>query len=162
MSVTVQHILVLKSVVVNAPRDHVFKTFTERIDTWWPRAHHIGGKEPFKAILEPRAGGRWFERADDGSECNWGRVLDWDPPRRLLLTWDINAQWQYQEGFGSEVEVRFEAEGPERTRVVLEHRNLERFGDKAEMMRAMFDSPDAWQGTLGALARAAEQGADES
>jgi uncharacterized protein YndB with AHSA1/START domain len=162
MSVTAQHILVLKSVMVNAPRDHVFKTFTERIDTWWPRAHHIGGKEPFKAILEPRVGGRWFERADDGSECNWGRVLDWDPPRRLLLTWDINAEWKYQEGFGTEIEVRFEAEGRERTRVVLEHRKLERFGDKAEMMRAMFDLPDAWQGTLGALVRAAEQGGDRS
>jgi uncharacterized protein YndB with AHSA1/START domain len=157
MNATVQDILVRKNIVVNAPQDHVFRTFTERIDTWWPRTHHIGGKEPFTAILEPRAGGRWFERAGDGSECNWGRVLEWHPHERVLLAWDINADWQYQEGFGTEVEVQFVAEGKERTRVVLEHRKLERFGDKAEMMRALFESEGAWIGTLAALAQAAER-----
>jgi uncharacterized protein YndB with AHSA1/START domain len=156
MSVAVQDLLVRKSIVVNAPQDHVFRTFTERIDTWWPRAHHIGGKEPFTAILEPRAGGRWFERADDGSECNWGRVLAWEPPKRVLLAWEINADWKYQAGLGTEVEVSFHREGPEVTRVVLEHRKLERFGDKAEMMRAMFDGEGAWGDTLAAMARAAE------
>jgi len=157
MSVAVQDILVRKSLVVNAPQDHVFRTFTERIDTWWPRGHHIGGKEPFAAILEPRAGGRWFERAGDGSECDWGRVLAWEPPSRVLLAWDINAEWKYQAGLGTEVEVRFIAEDKERTRVVLEHRKLERFGDKAEMMRAMFDGEGAWGDTLAALAKAAER-----
>ena len=157
MNVEVQDILVRKSIVVNAPQEHVFRTFTERIDTWWPRSHHIGGKEPFTAILEPRAGGRWYERAGDGAECDWGRVLAWEPHERVLLTWDINADFQYQEGFGSEVEVRFTAESKERTRVVLEHRKLERFGDKAEMMRAMFDSEGAWIATLTAFAQAAEQ-----
>ena len=156
MSVAVQDILVRKSLVVNAPQDHVFRTFTERIDTWWPRGHHIGGKEPFAAILEPRAGGRWFERAGDGSECDWGRVLAWEPPSRVLLAWDINAEWKYQAGLGTEVEVRFIAEDKERTRVVLEHRKLERFGDKAEMMRAMFEGQGAWISTLEALAKAAE------
>lgn len=156
MNAVVRNILVRKSIVVNAPRNHVFRTFTERIDTWWPRPHHIGGKEPFTAMLEPRAGGRWFERAHDGAECDWGRVLAWEPPKRLLLSWDIGADWKYLPGLGTEVEVLFEAESPERTRVVLEHRKLERYGEKAEMMRALFDSGDAWQGTLAAMAKSAE------
>jgi uncharacterized protein YndB with AHSA1/START domain len=158
MSVAVQDILVRKTLVVNAPRAHVFETFTRNIDTWWPRSHHIGGKEPFTAVIEPRVGGRWFERAGDGSECQWGQVLAWEPPGRLLLAWDINADWQYQRGLGTEVEVRFLAEGPEKTRIVLEHRKLERFGDKAEAMRAMFEGEGAWSATLEAFAKAAEAG----
>jgi uncharacterized protein YndB with AHSA1/START domain len=157
MSVTVQDLLVRKSLVVNAPQDHVFKTFTENIDTWWPRGHHIGGKEPFTAIIEPRAGGRWFERAGDGSECNWGRVLAWEPPSRVLLAWEINAEWKYQAGLGTEVEVLFVAESKERTRVVLEHRKLELFGDQAEAMRAAFDGAGAWGDMLALLAKAAER-----
>ena len=156
MSVAVQDILVRKSIVVNAPQSHVFKTFTERIDTWWPRGHHIGGKEPFIAILEPRAGGRWFERAHDGTECNWGRVLAWEPHAHVVLAWEINAEWKYQAGLGTEVEVRFVAEDRERTRVVLEHRKLDRYGDKAEMMRAMLDGEGAWMELLAALAKVAE------
>ena len=159
MTVAVKDILVRKNIVVNAPREHVFRTFTERIDTWWPRAHHIGARDTFTAILEPRAGGRWFERGDDGSECDWGRVLAWDPPDRVLLAWDIDAEFKPQPGLGTEVEVRFMAESAQRTRVVLEHRKLERYGDKAEMMRAMFDSEGAWTGTLTALAQAAERSA---
>jgi uncharacterized protein YndB with AHSA1/START domain len=156
MTAVVQDILVRKNIVVEAPRDHVFRTFTERIDTWWPRDHHIGGKEPFTAIMEPKKGGRWFERAHDGAECDWGRVLEWEPTERVLLSWDITAEWKYQAGFGSEVEVRFTAEGPETTRVVLEHRKLERYGDKAEAMRAMFESEGAWIATLTAMAKAAQ------
>ena len=156
MNAQVQDVLVRKSIVVNAPQAHVFETFTANQDAWWPRAHHIGGKEPFTAVLEPRTGGRWYERADDGSECNWGRVLAYEPPHRLLLAWDINAEWKYQPGLGTEIEVRFIAESPERTRVMLEHRKLERFGDKAEMMRAIFDGADAWSGTLAAMAKVAE------
>jgi hypothetical protein len=159
MSAAVKDILVRKSIVVNAPKDHVFKTFTERIDTWWPRAHHIGGKDPFVAIMEPRKGGRWFERAEDGSECNWGRVLAWDPTDRVLLSWDINAEWQYQADLGTEVEVTFVAEAKERTRVMLEHRKLERYGDKAEMMRTLFESEGAWTGTLTAFAQVVERDA---
>ena len=157
MNVAVKDILVRKSIVVNAPKDHVFKTFTERIDTWWPRAHHIGGKEPFAAIMEPRKGGRWFERADDGTECDWGRVLAWDPTDRVLLAWDINAEFKYQKDFGTEVEVTFVSESKERTRVVLEHRKLERYGDKAEMMHVLFESEGAWIGTLTAFANVVER-----
>jgi uncharacterized protein YndB with AHSA1/START domain len=159
MTVAVQNLLVRKTIVVNAPQAHVFDTFTKNIDAWWPRNHHIGGKDPFTAIMEPRAGGRWFERAHDGSECQWGHVIAWEPPKRVLLAWDINADWKYQRGFGTEVEVQFVSEGPGKTRVILEHRKLERFGDKAEMMRAMFDGEGAWGATLEAFAKAAAKGA---
>ena len=158
MNAAIKDILVRKSVVVNTPQAHAFETFTKNIDMWWPRAHHIGGKEPFVAVMEPRAGGRWFERVGDGSECMWGNVLAWESPRRVVLSWDINAEWKYQRGLGTEVEVRFVSEGPEKTRVVLEHRKLERFGDKAEMMRAMFDGEGAWIATLEAFATVAAQG----
>jgi hypothetical protein len=111
MTVAVQNILVRKNIVVLAPRAHVFKTFTERIDTWWPRDHHIGGKDPYVAIIEPRAGGRWFERAPTTApECAGARSSP-GAHRAPLLTWDINGEWKYQEGFGSEVEVRFVSKG---------------------------------------------------
>ena len=145
-----------KSVVVNAPIDHVFAVFTEGQNTWWPRDHHIGGTKSFTAVMEPRVGGRWFERGDDGSECNWGRVLAWDPPRRVVVSWDIGADWKYDANLGTEVEVQFIAESEDRTRVQLEHRKLHRYGDKAEMMRAMFDSEGAWMATLAAMARQTE------
>ena len=157
MNLEVKDVLVRKSIVVNAPQAHVFDFFTAKHDLWWPRAHHIGTRDNFTAVLEPRAGGRWFERGDDGSECQWGRVLAWEPPRRLLLSWDIGADWKPDPGLQTEVEVRFIAEAAERTRVELEHRKLERYGDKAEMMRALFDGPGAWIDTLQAMGRLAEQ-----
>jgi uncharacterized protein YndB with AHSA1/START domain len=158
MNAVVQDLWVRKTITVHAPPSHVFAVFSERIDAWWPREHHIGKAERFTAILEPRVGGRWYERGDDGSECDWGRVLAWEPPSRLLLSWNLNAQWQYDPGFETEVEVRFVAEAPERTRVELEHRKLQRYADQAAMMQSIFDSPEGWGGTLQALARVAEQG----
>ena len=159
MSETVQNILVRKTTVVAAPQAFVFDFFTSRQNEWWPRQHHIGGKEPFTAVMEPRAGGRWYERADDGSECNWGQVLVWEPPARVIFSWDIGADWQYDPMLGTEVELTFTSEGPERTLVVLEHRKLERYADKAELMRAMFDSDGAWLATLLAFAKGAEAAA---
>jgi uncharacterized protein YndB with AHSA1/START domain len=156
MNVEVKNVLVRKSIVVEAPLAHVFAVFTEKHDAWWPRAHHIGSRETFTAVLEPRVGGRWFERGDDGSECPWGRVLAWEPPHRVVLSWDIGADWKPDPNLATEVEVNFTAEGAERTRVELEHRKLERYGDKAEMMRAMFDSPGAWIDTLRAMGQLAQ------
>jgi uncharacterized protein YndB with AHSA1/START domain len=153
----VRDVLVRKSIVVEAPREHVFRVFTERFDTWWPRSHHIG-KEPFEAMIEPRAGGLWFERDGDGNVSLWGRVLAYEPPARVLLAWDLDPDWKYQEGLDTEVEVTFAADGPKRTRVVLEHRKLDRYGDKAEMMRALFDGQEAWQGLLEAFAKVAAAG----
>ena len=97
--------------------------------------------------MEPRVGGRWFERGEDGSECEWGRVLAWEPPARLVLAWQVDAQWRFDPDFITEVEVRFIPEG-DATRVELEHRNIERFGAQAEATRSALDSPDGWSGLL--------------
>jgi uncharacterized protein YndB with AHSA1/START domain len=140
---------VKKTVKVNAPQSHAFTVFTEHLGDWWPlQRYHIGAQPAQTAIMEPHIGGRWFERASDGSECDWGRVLVWEPPHRIVLSWDINADWKYEPGFGTEVEVRFVAEGPESTRVELEHNRLDRYGENAEKMRAIFDSEDGWAGLL--------------
>jgi uncharacterized protein YndB with AHSA1/START domain len=157
---TSSRLAVRKTIVVNAPQEHTFLVFTEKHGGWWPLAsHHIGAQAAQTAILEPRAGGRWYERGVDGSECDWGRVLVWDPPHRLVLSWEIGADWKHDPTFSTEVEVRFIAEGPRTTRVELEHRDLERFGDKAQTMRSAFDSEGGWTGILQRFGGAA--GAEE-
>lgn len=135
---------VRKQVVVEAPPERAFRVFTQKFNLWWPRDHHIGKAELDEAVIEPHAGGRWYERGTDGSECEWGRVLVWDPPKRLVMAWQINHQWQYDPSLVTEVELRFTPVGPMQTRVELEHRNLERFGDHAETMRQAFDSDHGW------------------
>jgi uncharacterized protein YndB with AHSA1/START domain len=151
---------VRKTIVVNVPQAHAFLVFTEKHGSWWPLAsHHIGAQAAQTAILEPRAGGRWYERGVDGSECDWGRVLVWDPPQRLVLSWEIGADWKHDSSLSTEVEVRFIAEGPRTTRVELEHRDLERFGEKAQAMRSAFDSEGGWTGILQLFGAAA--GAEE-
>jgi uncharacterized protein YndB with AHSA1/START domain len=149
---------VRKELVVEAPQERAFRVFTEGIHRWWPKGHHIGKAELQEAVLEPRAGGRWYERGVDGSECLWGKVLVYEPPRRLVLAWQINAQWQYDETFSTEVEVRFTSEGPKRTRVELEHRDLERFGAQQEEIRKAFESGGGWTGILAEFQKAAAQG----
>lgn len=157
MDVEVKHLAVRKTITVNAPLDHVFRAFTAGQNDWWPRKHHIGRCAQFTAIMEPREGGRWFERGDDGSECNWGHVLVWEEPTRIVLSWDVSAEWSYDPDLNTEVEVRFVPETPHRTRVELEHRCLERYGDKADAMRALFDSPGAWVAVLALLRDGAEK-----
>ena len=148
---------IIKSIDVNVPADHAFLVFTERFATWWPLAsHHIGAAEAATAVMEPRVGGRWFERGIDGSECMWGHVLAWEPPHRVVLRWEISAKWQHDPDLHTEVEVRFIEEGEERTRVELEHRYLENFGDDAATMHAAFDTENAWAGLLRDFAAAAE------
>lgn len=156
MSIDVKEVLVRKSIVIDAPVEHVFNIFTTRLDAWWPHDKHIGKSTPFTAILEPRVGGRWFERGEDGVECNWGRVLIWEPPHRLVMSWDISSTWQYDENVATEVAVRFIQESEQTTRVELEHTRLEWYGDQAEMMRALLDSPNGWAGILAAFAKVAE------
>ena len=100
------------------------------------------------AIIEPRVGGRWFERATDGTECQWGKVLVWDPPGRIVLAWQIGSNWKHDPGLSTEVEIRFVVLGPALTRIELEHRQLERFGEAAETMRGAFESEGGWAGML--------------
>jgi uncharacterized protein YndB with AHSA1/START domain len=152
-------LVVRKSVLVNAPQAHAFVVFTEQHGTWWPlKTHHIGANPAQTAIIEPRVGGRWFERSSDGVECDWGRVLVWEPPHRIVLSWDIGADWKYDPELGTEVEVRFISKGRDTTLVELEHRRLERYGAQAETMQATFDSERGWGGILQGFAQAAAKG----
>ncbi|MFW6034512.1 MAG: metalloregulator ArsR/SmtB family transcription factor [bacterium] len=136
-------------ITVGAPVEHAFRVFTESFHTWWPTGYHIGQAEMAEAVLEPRAGGRWYERGVDGSECDWGRVLAWEPPHRLVLTWQINGEWRYDADpeHASEVEVRFTADGPEQTTVELEHRHLDRLPD-GQAMRDAVGGDRGWAGIL--------------
>jgi uncharacterized protein YndB with AHSA1/START domain len=141
---------VRKTVSVKAAPERAFEIFTARMTTWWIRSYTINRSPIREIILEPRVGGRWFERGEDGSECQWGRVLAWEPPSRLLLTWQITASWAYDPDLKTEVEARFVPEGAG-TRVEIEHR-LEGYGDAAAEMFKVFDGPGAWQGLLDAFA----------
>jgi uncharacterized protein YndB with AHSA1/START domain len=116
------------TVTVALPIQRAFDVFTGSIDAWWPHEFHIGQAAVAEVILEPGVGGRWFERGVDGSECDWGRVLIWEPPLRLVFTWQINGSWQFDPDpdHASEIEAVFTASGPEETRVEVEHRFFER------------------------------------
>ena len=134
------------TVTVDAAIQRAFDVFTEGIASWWPAEHHILQAELADMTFEPRVGGHIVDRGVDGSECRWARVLSYEPPRRVLFSWDISPQWQLETdpAKASEVEVLFHAEGPDRTRVELEHRCLDRHGEGWEEMRAAVGSPDGW------------------
>ena len=144
------------TITVDVPMEQAFRVFTDAFGSWWPAEYHIGQADMAAAILEPRAGGRWYERGVDGSECDWGRVLAWEPPHRLVVTWQINGEWQYDPDpeHASEIEVRFTADGPDRTQVELEHRFLERLvGGQA--LRDGIGQGGGWSSNLERFARAA-------
>jgi uncharacterized protein YndB with AHSA1/START domain len=145
-------------ITVAVPPDRAFATFTAAFDRWWPRSHHIGEAELAEAVIEPREGGRWYERGVDGSECDWGKVLVWDPPRRLVLSWQLSSEWAYDADLWTELEVTFSAEGPDRTWVELEHRGLDAYGDQMEKMRDSLDSDGGWRGLLERFGAAAVAG----
>lgn len=147
---------VKKQIVVNVGAERAFQVFTAGIDRWWPREHHIG-KSPLKrAVIEEKAGGRWYSVCEDGSECEIGSVLSWEPPHRLLLAWQITAAWVFDPAFVTEVEVTFSALGPNKTRVDMEHRDLERYGQAAAELRKAIDSPGGWGKIMDEFARVAE------
>ena len=133
-------------IVVQAPIARAFSVFTDDFGSWWPADHHILEADLAEMVFEPRAGGAVYDRGVDGSECHWARVLAYEPPDRVLISWDINPQWQIETDPAktSEVEVRFIAEAPERTRVELEHRNLDRHGDGWEAVREGVDGTAGW------------------
>lgn len=134
---------VRKSIFVNAPQPHAFEVFTNGIGRWWPKSHNICIDELDRTVIEPESGGRWYQRGTDGSECQIGSVLAWEPPSRVLLAWQLSADWNYDPDLVTEVEVTFTPEG-DGTRVELEHRHLERMGDRAEAARHAVDSPNGW------------------
>jgi uncharacterized protein YndB with AHSA1/START domain len=135
------------AIVVNAPIERAFRVFTEDFDQVKPREHSLLGVEIAKTVFEPRVGGRIYDVGIDGSECSWARVLAFEPPNRLVFSWDISPQWQLETDVDktSEVEVRFIAESAERTRVELEHRNLDRHGDDWRKMAAAVGSEGGWK-----------------
>jgi uncharacterized protein YndB with AHSA1/START domain len=147
---------VRKVVSVQAPQAVAWRVFTEKMGAWWPLASYkIGKANAVDAVIEPHVGGRWYERSDDGSMCQWGSVLAWEPHSRLVLSWDISADWQYDPTLKTEIEVRFSAEGSDGTRVELEHRHLDRYGARRDEMRAIFDTEGDWGRVLEAFARVA-------
>jgi uncharacterized protein YndB with AHSA1/START domain len=147
---------VRKSVSVDAPQDVAWRVFTQKMGRWWPLANYkIGKAKAVDAVIEPQVGGRWYERGDDGSTCDWGRVLLWEPPSRLVLSWDINAEWQPEPTLNTEIELRFIPDGENVTRVELEHRHLDRYGARRDEMRRIFDVEGDWGRLLALFARAA-------
>jgi uncharacterized protein YndB with AHSA1/START domain len=148
---------VRKSVRVGASPARAFKIFTDGMGRWWPKSHHIGAADLDALVIEPTAGGRWYERGVDGSECEVGKVLVWQPPARLVLAWQLTADWKFDPALITEVEVRFIADGANATRVELEHRNLERYGERADGFRTTIDSPEGWGGLLQLFKQTAEQ-----
>jgi uncharacterized protein YndB with AHSA1/START domain len=149
-------VAVRQSVLVQAPPERAFEVFTAQMSSWWPRESHSIGERPMvAAVIEPRAGGRWFERGDDGSECDWGEVLVWDPPHRVVLVWRLSADFDFDPTIHTEVEVRFEPQAGEGTRVTLEHRGLDAYGDRAAEMRERFGADEGWDGLLRRFADAA-------
>ncbi|MDE1939233.1 MAG: SRPBCC family protein [Alphaproteobacteria bacterium] len=145
---------VRKTIHVNAPQARAFEVFTARFGSWWPKGHHIAAVEMKEAVIEPRRGGRWYEKGIDGSECQWGEVLVWEPPSKVVLSWRLNSKFQIDETIESEVEVRFIADGANATRVELEHRIT---STDAEAIRAGVDSPQGWGGLLALYAEVAQK-----
>jgi len=141
---------VLESIVVEVPVERAFEVFTTDLTAWWPASHHIGEAPFTEAIFEPHVGGRWFERDAQGGECVWGRVLDWEPPHRLVVSWSITPDFRPEPDpdRASEVEVRFVDLGDGTTRVDLAHRHFERHGEGAGAMRAGVSSSNGWAGLL--------------
>jgi uncharacterized protein YndB with AHSA1/START domain len=147
MTSTVTIAPVRKSIRVSASQAQAFEVFTSGLGRWWPRDHGIG-KTPMKsAVMETRLGGRWYELAEDGTRTDVGKIIVWEPPKRFVMTWDINSRWKPDATVSSEVEVRFIPDGANATRVELEHRKFEQMGAEAgESMRRDVDR--GWPGLL--------------
>ena len=140
---------IVRSVEVKAAPDKAFDLFLSQMGAWWPRGGTIG-KPHLAIVIEPRSGGRWFERDEAGTETQWGKVIAWEPPGRVLLNWQINTKWVYDRSLSTEVEITFAALAGGGTRVTLEHRHLERFGADAEKHAALLDS--GWPTRIAAFA----------
>ncbi|HEY0784517.1 MAG TPA: SRPBCC family protein [Acidobacteriaceae bacterium] len=149
---------VRKSIRVRADAGRAFRMFTEEMDSWWPRTHHIGRSPMKRVVVEGRPGGAIYTDQEDGSACPWASVLAWEPPHRFVMAWQINAAWQYEPDLGkcSEVEVRFTPADDGTTLVELEHRELARHGGGGARMRADVSSDGGWSSVLALFAARAE------
>lgn len=154
--------VVNKQVTVEASQERAFEVFVERFASWWPLdSHHIGKVDAESASIEPREGGRLYEQGVDGSECDWGRVLAYEPPSRLVIAWMLNADWEFDPDLAhaTEVEVRFVPEGPATTRVELEHRGFERLLDRGKEVYEAVGGEGGWGSLLKLYAEAARSSA---
>ncbi len=137
-----------REIVVSAPRARAFEIFIN-VTAWWPLATHTLGKAPGRAsIVEPHEGGRWYGIDADGDEHGIGRVLAYEPPARLVLSWEVSHDFKSDPSLQTEVEVTFAEVSPTSTRVVLEHRGLEAYGEHAQQMHNIFTSDGGWNGLL--------------
>jgi uncharacterized protein YndB with AHSA1/START domain len=145
------------SIVVEAPIERAFSVFTDGFGTFKPREHNLLEVDIAETVFEPHVGGHIYDRGVDGSECRWARVLAFEPPNRVLFSWDISPRWQIETDPDrtSEVEVRFTAEALDRTRVELEHRNLDRHGEGWEAERDGVSGDQGWPLYLDGFARQA-------
>src|ERR1700753_4031674 len=144
-----------KSLWVDTSPARAFEVFSARMSSWWPPTHSIL-KSPLKqCIVEPWVGGRWYSTGEDGSSCDIGRVLVWQPPERLVLSWQITPDWAIDPDLVTEVDVRFTA-ADGGAQIDLEHPHLERMGGKAAVARAAVDAPNGWAAILGSFKKAAE------
>jgi uncharacterized protein YndB with AHSA1/START domain len=141
-----QAAVVRKEIVVAAPIARAFMVFTERFGDFKPPEHNLLASPIAETVFEPRVGGNIYDRAVDGTECRWARILAFDPPERVVFSWDISPQWRIETDpdLTSEVEVRFVAEGANRTRVELEHRHLDRHGAGWEGVADGVDGSEGW------------------
>jgi len=154
---TIQPAPVRRSVEVKASVERAFEVFTSGIGSWWPSTHTIGKGKLKTAVIEPCKGGRWYGEDEDGATTEWGKVLVFEPPGRLVLAWQISAEWRYDPDLVTEVELTFTPVAAGLTRVELEHRHLERLGPKHAEMRASIDSPGGWGGMMSLYAAAVER-----
>jgi len=134
---TIKLTTIKKEVVVQASQDTAFKVFTEKMDAWWPKTHHVGKCPMVESVLEQKPGGRWYSRHEDGSEVNVGHILTWDPFRQVILAWQIDGNFQYVPELITEVAVDFIPDGPKTTRVILEHRDLQKLMGGAKVVESM-------------------------
>ncbi len=143
---TADQAVVRREIVVNASIDQAFATFVDRFGDFKPKEHNLLSAPIISTTFEPQVGGHIFDRAEDGSECHWARVLAYDPPDRVVFSWDISPNWQIESDalHASEVEVRFVAESPDRTRLELEHRNIDRHGPGWEGIREGVEGDAGW------------------
>lgn len=155
MTPTAENTIVRKSVRVPIAIERAFSIFIEQMETWWPATHHIA-PHPFQTIIvEPRVGGRWYERDAEGNDCSWGFVRAWDPPHLVTLSWHLQEDWSFDinADHASDIDIRFTSEGSSATLVELTHYNLERHGQNYRDLRDKLDGPGAWVSILEAYAK---------
>ena len=150
---------VRRSVTVKTGVEHAFRVFTEGFDSWWPRTHHIGKSPMTRGVIEPFVGGRMYSEQEDGTDCPWGLITAWDPPRRFVFAWRITHTWGFEPDLAkaSEVEIQFTPLDDGTTRVDLEHRHFDRMGSGAAEMRTGVGGDGGWGGLLKMFAERAEQ-----